>query len=136
MSRLVIGTNCDINCNDFAEGGTYYPKSKLLVVRYSCALGLFIQRVTMGNSGSVSAQASMLAAKAKVGGALNDIDKRLTMQPKKDEAKKNNKDWKKMHQQTEEIYAERKMETQARVSTAKARWEANRKRKEAREAKK
>lgn len=59
----------------------------------------------MGND--LSSQASMLAAKKKMSGALSSVEDQLSMKNKqanRGEPKTKQKDWNNMHQETEEMY--------------------------------
>lgn len=58
----------------------------------------------MGND--VSSQATMMAAKKKMSGALSSVEDQLGMKNKQNarsEPKTSKKDWSKMHQETEEV---------------------------------
>mmetsp|Transcript_18675 Transcript_18675/g.30963 ORF Transcript_18675/g.30963 Transcript_18675/m.30963 type:complete len:90 (-) Transcript_18675:111-380(-) len=85
----------------------------------------------MGND--LSSQASMLAAKKKMSGALSSVEDQLSLKNhtnKSADVKTKQKDWNNMHNETKEIHQHTQTMQKERVMSAKEKWEANRKKKE------
>lgn len=91
----------------------------------------------MGNDAST--QAGLLAAKAKMSGALSSVEETLNLKNNdnaRTEPKTKPREWNQMHQETAEVHQQNQSRAEKRKAEAKARWEANLKRKQELAAKK
>mmetsp|Transcript_18804 Transcript_18804/g.21545 ORF Transcript_18804/g.21545 Transcript_18804/m.21545 type:complete len:87 (+) Transcript_18804:131-391(+) len=82
----------------------------------------------MGND--ISQQAAMMGAKAKMKGAFSGLeDLSMTKKPGDEKNTAATKENKAKNKETKEVYQTKQKDQKERVSGAKARWEANQKKK-------